>query len=128
MFYKFFFKKDSNFVHISLNLIKIANSISFLSNLIYFNSLCSNIKNIRIIIFRFSQKWLIRESNRRKHCIFLNNIMIYIFVLKHTFTWYKKIYKIPFKKLKLILKSRKKMQITKKLHELYEWKLHLKAM
>ena len=32
----------------------------------------------------------------------------------------KKFYKIPFKKLKLILKSRKKMQITKKLHELYE--------
>lgn len=54
--------------------------------------------------------------------------MIYIFVLKHTFTWYKKIYKIPFKKLKLILKSRKKMQITKKLHELYEWKLYLKAI
>lgn len=96
LFYKFFKKKIGILFIFFLNIIKITNSITFLSNFTYFNSLCSNINihilimNIHIIIYCFSQKWLIGESVKRRNCIFLNSTMIYIFVLNHTFIHIKK--------------------------------------
>lgn len=128
LFYKFFKKKIGILFIFFLNIIKITNSITFLSNFTYFNSLCSNINihilimNIHIIIYCFSQKWLIGESVKRRNCIFLNSNNDLYICFEPYFHTYKKIYSLPFKKLKVALKSRKKVQITKKLYE----SLHLK--